>query len=154
MRTPYTRDDARYMSYYLNQAGGELPGFIGASTQYGNGLGGIFRNLFRMAVPLLKRGFSIAKPHLKTAATNIFGDVVSNIARKTMSGNQDGNGMTVYTRRPLKRPPAGHGRNRPVSKKRKTVTKKPRRAKKKSTTKGRRAPRKRTRLLSKDIFLG
>ena len=77
MRKAYTADDGRYLTYYMNQAGGELPGFIGASTQYGHGLGGIFRNLFRMAVPLLKKGFNIAKPHLKTAATSIIGDVVS-----------------------------------------------------------------------------
>ena len=45
MRSPYTRDEGKYMAYYMNQAGGELLGFIGASTHYGRGLGGIFRNL-------------------------------------------------------------------------------------------------------------
>lgn len=60
----------------MNQAGGDLPGFIGASTQYGNGLEGILRSLYRIALPLLKSGFSLVKPHLKTAATNIAGDVV------------------------------------------------------------------------------
>ena len=29
----YTRDDARYMSYYMNQNGGESLGFIETSTQ-------------------------------------------------------------------------------------------------------------------------
>ena len=115
--SPYTRDDARYMSYYMKQAGGELPGFIGASTQYGNGLGGIFRSLFRMALPLLKSGFSLAKPHLKTAATNIAGDVVSNITRNTLLKQQDGSGLVVYSRRPLKRPPSRHGRSHSVVKK-------------------------------------
>ena len=105
MRSPYTRDEGKYIAYYMNQAGGELPRFIGASTQYGQGLGGIFRNLFRMAMPLLKRGLNIVKPHLKTAATNIVGDVVSNITKKTLSGRQDGNRLMVYNRRPLKRPP-------------------------------------------------
>ncbi len=43
---------------------------------YGAGIGGIFKALFRTALPLcvhypLKRGFSIAKPHLKAAAKNI-----------------------------------------------------------------------------------
>ena len=114
---PFTRDDARYMSYYMNQAGGDLPGFIGASTQYGNGLGGIFRSLFRMALPLLKSGFSLAKPHLRTAATNIAGDVALNIARNTMSRHQDGSGMLVYSRRPLRRPPSKRGRSRSAVKK-------------------------------------
>lgn len=58
--------------------------------QYGNGLGGIFYSLFRMAVLLLKRGFSIARRHLKTAATNTAGDVVSNIMRNTTVGKQKG----------------------------------------------------------------
>ena len=131
---PFTRDDARYMSYYMNQAGGDLPGFIGASTQYGNGLGGIFRSLFRMALPLLKSGFSLAKPHLRTAATNIAGDVALNIARNTMSRHQDGSGMLVYSRRPLKRPPFRRGRTHSVVKKHKTVFKERKAVKKKSVT--------------------
>ncbi len=88
-----------YMAYYMNQAGGDLPDFIGASTQYSHGLGGIFRNLFRLAVLLLKRGFSLAKPHLKTAATNIMADAVSSIARSTASGKQEGNGVVVIKER-------------------------------------------------------
>lgn len=150
-RSPYNRDDTRYMSYYLNQAGGDLPGFIGASTQYGQGLGGIFRTLFRMAVPLLKRGFNIAKPHLKTAATGIMGDVVSNITKSSVSRKQEGNGLVVYTRRPIKRPPST-ARARSVSKKRKTTCKTKRTVKKKRTTKVNRAPVSRRRFLSKDIF--
>ena len=146
------RDDGRYLSYYMNQAGGELPGFIGTSTQYGQGLGGIFRNLFRMAVPLLKRGFSLAKPHLKTAATNIVGDVVSNITRNTLSRKQEGNGLMVYTQRPLKRPPTGCGRSRRVTKKHKTPAKKRRVSKSPRGNTGNRAPIKRARILSKDIF--
>lgn len=149
-RTPYQRDDARYMAYYMNQAGGELPGFIGASTQYGNGLGGIFRSLFRMAVPLFKRGFSIAKPHLKTAVANIAGDVVSNIARSAAGGKQEGNGLVVYARRPRKRPPFGHARKTHLSKKRKKPAKAPARARKRKVTKGSRSRIKRS--LVKDIF--
>ena len=57
-----------YIDYYVAQAGNGLPGFQGAPTMYGSGLGGLFRGLFRMAIPFLKKGFSIAKPHLKTAA--------------------------------------------------------------------------------------
>ena len=154
MRSPYTRDEGKYISYYMSQAGGELPGFIGASTQYGQGLGGIFRNLFRMAMPLLKRGFNIVKPHLKTAATNIVGDVVSNITQKTLSSRQDGNGLMVYNRRPLKRPPttsSGRG-HKSSSKKRKKNVKPSKRSKKKSATTGRGAPRRHYRGLTKDIF--
>ncbi len=42
---------------------------------YGGGIGGIFKAFFRTVLPLLKRGFSIVKPHLKTAARNIASDV-------------------------------------------------------------------------------
>ena len=102
---PYTRDDGRYMTYYMNQAGGELPGFIGSSTQYGNGLGGIFRSLLRFAVPLFKKGFSIAKPHLKNAAVNIVGDVASNIGRSVVSRQQEGNGLVMRKRASKHHPP-------------------------------------------------
>ncbi len=57
-----------------------------------------------MAVSLLKRGFNLAKPHLKTAATNIVGDVVSNIVRNMTTKQQEGIGLMVYTKRSAKRP--------------------------------------------------
>ena len=82
---PYAQDPQRYVLYYQNQAGGVLHGYAGAPVMYGSGLGGIFRGLFRMAVPLLKKGFNIVKPHLKTAAKNVVSDVVSNI----MTPNSD-----------------------------------------------------------------
>lgn len=67
----------------MNQAGRELPSFNGIKTRYGNGLGGIFHSLFWMAVMLLKRGFSIVKPHLKEVATNSMRYIMSNIVRNT-----------------------------------------------------------------------
>ncbi len=51
-------DPERYVAYYRNQAGNGLPGYAGG-------------------LPLLKRVFSIAKPHLKTAARNIASDIVT-----------------------------------------------------------------------------
>ncbi len=85
-----------------------------------------------MAVPLLKRGFNLAKPHLKTAATNIVGDVVSNIVRNTTTKQQEGNGLMVDTKRTAKRPPSRQGRRQPVSKNRKTAAKTRRGTKNKS----------------------
>ena len=150
---PYNRDDNRYMAYYMNQAGGDMPGFIGASTQYGNGLGGMFRSLFRFAMPLLRRGFSMAKPHLKTAATNIIGDVVSNIAKSILSARQEGHGMIVRTIRALKKPPSGSGRHQTGAKKRRKTGGKNARVVKKKTGAGRERPlRKRSRISLKDIF--
>ena len=107
-RPPY--DEEKYVQYYLNRAGSGLPGYAGSSTQYGAGIGGIFRSLFRMAVPLLKRGVSIAKPHLKNAAKNIFRDVVSNIVRTASTPKQQGSGMTAYVKTPARCPPSGKRR--------------------------------------------
>ena len=79
------------------------------------GFGGIFRNLFRMAIPLFKTGFKIAKPHLKTAAENIVSDIVSNGLTHVMRNNKDGSGMLVMARKSVKRPP-GKRRGRPTKK--------------------------------------
>ena len=150
--TPYVRDDARYMTYYMKQAGGELPGFVGSSTQYGNGLGGIFRGLLRMAVPLFKKGFSIAKPHLKNAAVNIVGDMASNIAKSAVSRQQEGNGLVVIRKRASKRPPSSRGHASSRSKKRKTRVKATRRTRKKSAAKRGMTSKRRSAILRKDIF--
>lgn len=116
-RPPY--DENKYVQYYLNQAGSGLPGYEGSSTQYGAGIGGMFRSLFRMAIPLFRRGVSIAKPHLKTAAKNIIGDVMSNIARAVSTPKQQGSGMRVYGKRATKYPPRGSGRTRAPARRRK-----------------------------------
>lgn len=75
MYQPYVHNADNYISYYTAQTGGELLGYSSLGAHYGAGLGGIFQSLFRMAFPLLKKGFSVA-PHLKTAAKNIVSDVV------------------------------------------------------------------------------
>ena len=116
-RPPY--DENKYVQYYLNQAGSGLPGYEGSSTQYGAGIGGMFRSLFRMAIPLFRRGVSIAKPHLKTAAKHIIGDVMTNIAHAASTPKQQGAGMRVYARRATKYPPIGCGRTRAPARRRK-----------------------------------
>ena len=93
------------------------------------GLGGIFRGLFRMAVLLLKKGFNIVKPHLKTAAKNVVSEVVSNIMTPNSDRNQGGSGLLVMSRRSVKRPPGV--RRVPKAKKNKTARKKASVAKKK-----------------------
>ncbi len=55
---------------------------------YGAGIGGIFKALFRTALPLLKRGFSIAKPHLKDAARYIASDVVTTALSRSYNNIQ------------------------------------------------------------------
>lgn len=103
-------DPQRFVSYYENQAGGSLPGFYGAPVMYGRGIGSIFSRLFRFVAPLVRKGFAIAKPHLKSAAKNIASDVIGKAVRKfgrqSDPESQEGSGgLMVFARRARKRPP-------------------------------------------------
>ena len=126
IHTPFVRDEAKYTAYYVNQAGGDLPGYSGSRVQYGNGLAGIFRAIYRTVVPLFKRGIAIAKPHLTSAAKNIAGDVMSNVTRAAFSNKrQDGNGLAVVTKKRKRTPATAHAQKfkRPRTKRTKTVKK-------------------------------
>lgn len=77
---------------------------------YGRGIGSIFARLFRFVSPLVKKGFSMAKPHLKTAANSIASDVMKHAAGKltahTRGETQEGSGgLMVLARRKRRRPP-------------------------------------------------
>ena len=103
-------DPHRFVSYYESQVGGALPGFAGSPVMYGRGIGSVFSKLFRFISPLVRKGFAIAKPHLKNVAKNIASDVVSQAVGRMSgasgSGVQEGSGgMMVLARRPRKRPP-------------------------------------------------
>lgn len=136
-------DPRRFVNYYESQVGGSLPGFYGAPVMYGRGIGSIFSRLFRFVSPLVKKGFNIAKPHLKSAATNIASDVIKSSVGSLINNphrSQEGSGgIAVLSRRPRKRPPGDRistkGRGR---KKRKSVGR--------SGSKGRKSTR------SADIF--
>ena len=108
------------VDYYKHQAGNGLPGFHGTPTMYGAGFGGIFKSLFRMAVPVIKRGISIVKPHLKTAAKGIVSDVVKNIITKTQMQEQHGSGLAAIAYKDTRRPP---GRRVLFSNKKHKITK-------------------------------
>ena len=112
-------DPNRYVSYYVDQVGNGLPGYHGSPTMYGSGIGSIFRNLFRMVLPFMKKGLSIAKPHFKSVDTNIVSEVVANAMTRRASSDaehQEGSGLMMLSRRPKKRPPGI--RCRPAQKKR------------------------------------
>ncbi len=125
-------DPERYVAYYRSQAGNGLPGYAGGPVIYGGGIGGIFKALFRTALPLLKRGFSIVKPHLKTAARNIASDVVTNALSRSYNdannnnNGQNGNGLMVMSRGSFKPPGArirrGSGRVKKVKRTSKRLT--------------------------------
>ena len=95
------RDDPhRFVNYYQNQVGGTLPGFYGAPVMYGRGIGSIFSKLFRFVAPLVKKGFAIAKPHLKTAATNIASDVIGGSSDRRSQAPKEAATMEVDHKEP------------------------------------------------------
>lgn len=148
-------DPERYVAYYQNQAGNGLPGYAGGGVMYGMGLGlgGLFRGLFRMAVPLLKRGFSIARPHLKSAAKNILSDVVSNTLTHSFNNNnaQDGSGLMVMSRKRMSRPPGSRSSGQ-TQKKRKRTPKKTSVAKRKRKETAKRVTTAKSKKSVKTIF--
>ena len=75
-----------FKSYYLNQAGNGLPFFAGSPYQRGYGLGGIFRNIFKWIMPIVKEhalpaAKSVGKELLRTA---------TNVAQDTLNGEEFG----------------------------------------------------------------
>ena len=92
-------DPNRYVRYYANQVG-HNPYFSGQPVQYGRGLGSIFSRIFRFITPLIKTGVSIAKPHVKSAAKNIAGELASRAIKRMTSmndpnPNQEGKGFAA-----------------------------------------------------------
>ena len=98
-------DPQRFVSYYVNQAGGgTLPGFRGAPfvySQSGRGLGWMSR-AFRFVLPFLKRGVNIVKPHLevaaKGAASDLLGAVTNRIIKGSSQKDQEGSGIARLVR--------------------------------------------------------
>ena len=79
MKKFYTPNHKLYEQYYLDQAkqkGGHLPAFHGVQSQRGYGLGGIFKGLFRWAMPYIRQGAKmLGKKALKTGV-NVAQDVI------------------------------------------------------------------------------
>ena len=132
-------DPHRFIQYYESQVGGNLPGFYGAPVMYGRGIGSLFSRLFRFISPLVKKGFAIAKPHLKSAATGIASDVFSKaVGQLTSQQKQEGSGgIMVMSRRT--RPPgqrASSASHKASNLKRKKSVGRGTRKKRKSTVRG------------------
>ena len=66
-----------YNDFYARQAGGALPYFVGARYQRGHGLGSMFEDLLRSAMPLVERGaVALGKGALKSGV-RVADDVLS-----------------------------------------------------------------------------
>lgn len=77
MSVPYVCCTEKFEDHYTSQIGTGLAHYKGISYQKGYGLGGIFRRLFRSALPfLVKGGKTLGKEVLKTGS-RIASDVLS-----------------------------------------------------------------------------
>lgn len=75
MYVPYRCCEKTFEEYYCNQTGSGLNYYRGASFQRGYGIGGIFRSLFRAAVPLFKSGAKAVGKQLFHSGVNMLNDV-------------------------------------------------------------------------------
>lgn len=74
---PFVADPEAYRDHYA-QRGGNLPIFHGLSHQDGYGIGGgIFSNIFKAIVPVLKKTARSAGKTLLKSGTQVLADVVS-----------------------------------------------------------------------------
>ena len=62
--------------HYLRQHGGNIIGLRGARIQRGYGIGGIFKSLARIAIPLFKSGAKAIGKRALQAATEVGQDVL------------------------------------------------------------------------------
>ena len=75
-----------YQQYYVDQAkqtGGNLPAFHGARFQRGYGLGSIFKDLFRWAMPHLQQGAKVIGKKALQTGVNVVQDVLDGDNIKT-----------------------------------------------------------------------
>lgn len=97
-----------YTRYYVTQAGHGLEAFHGDEYMYGAGFAGLFRGLFRRAVPLIRRGLELVKPHVKNAARGIAKDALTSVSSAVMDRitrsehDQKGSGVVYINRKPCK----------------------------------------------------
>src|SRR2546425_6412785 len=77
MKCKFCCDASRsmYEDYYMQQSGSGLPVFQGSRGQRGHGIGSVLSELFRSAVPMLKRGLATFGKHALKTGLEIAGDV-------------------------------------------------------------------------------
>lgn len=83
MRVPYHCCHKSFEDYYTNQTGQGLNFYQGVPYQRGYGFGGIFRSLFRAAVPLFKSGAKAVGKQLFHSGVDLLNDVTQGQDVKT-----------------------------------------------------------------------
>lgn len=75
MFVPYQCCAKSFEDYYTQQTGSGLNYYQGAPLQRGYGFGGLFRSLFRAAVPLFKSGAKAVGKQLFHSGVNVLNDL-------------------------------------------------------------------------------
>lgn len=75
MFVPYQCCAKSFEDYYTHQSGSGLNYYHGTSLQKGYGFGGLFRSLFRAAVPLFKSGAKAVGKQLFSSGVDVINDM-------------------------------------------------------------------------------
>lgn len=101
--TPYVCCTKQFEEHYAGQSGSGLPYYQGIPLQKGYGLGGIFRRLFRSALPFIISGAkNVGKEALKTGA-QIAGDVLSGENFKTSALRRTRDTSKILARKAIRK---------------------------------------------------
>ncbi|GIY46751.1 hypothetical protein CDAR_251041 [Caerostris darwini] len=132
MKVPYVCCSEKFEEHYTNQSGSGIPHYEGISFQRGYGLGGVFRRLFRAALPFLVRGGKVVGKEALVTGTKVINDVLSgkdletaaksrskeagkSLARKAINRVQSMRGQGVYKRKRKNRKRVISSKKRKVS---------------------------------------
>lgn len=138
MFVPYQCSQQSFEDYYTNQAGNGINYYQGNPYQKGYGFGGLFRSLFRAAVPLFKSGAKAVGKQLFHTGVDVLKDL------------SQGNDIKEAAKRRLKE--AGRNLTDKASKKVKSMIGSGRRNKKRKLSKERVIRSKVKRVKTHDIF--
>ena len=83
MLVPYQCCQKSFEDYYTNQCGNGLNFYQGAAHQKGYGIGGLFRSLFRVAVPLFKSGAKAIGKQVLKSGVGLVNDLAHGVDVKT-----------------------------------------------------------------------
>lgn len=75
MLVPYQCCNQSFEDYYTHQTGSGLNYYQGTTFQKGYGFGGLFRSLFRAAVPLFKSGAKAVGKQLFHTGVDVLNDI-------------------------------------------------------------------------------
>ncbi|GIY84882.1 uncharacterized protein F54H12.2 [Caerostris darwini] len=101
MKVPYVCCSKKFEEHYTNQSGSGIPHYEGISFQRGYGLGGVFRRLFRAALPFLVRGGKVVGKEALVTGTKVINDVLSGKDLETAAKSRSKEAGDLFPVKPL-----------------------------------------------------